>query len=371
VYLREAYGPLVGFLSGWTSFWIGFPASIAALAWGLGKTVAPMFHTSGRTPMWIGLGAIAVLTAVNAVGLHAGKWTQNVLTATKLAAFGGLLLVGVFIPAGDARAPEPWFSQGDTVLGIGSALVLVSFSYSGWNAATYVSGEMRDPRRGLGRALALGTGLCIALYIAINAVYLRAMPLAALRTAKVPAPQAAAQILGGEAAVRMLSPLIAVCVLSSLQASILVGPRIYHAMSTDGLFPRVLGKLHPRTGVPLLSLLLQGIISAVELVTGGFEQAVDFSVFAIAAFSTLTVAAVVVLRIRRADLERTFPVPGYPFLPLLFVVVNAWVLWSLFRFNPRGALVGLAIVGAGAPAYVVFPWLVRVFPRLGQSDREV
>jgi APA family basic amino acid/polyamine antiporter len=360
VYLREAYGAPVGFLSGWTSFWVGFPASIAALAWGLGRTLAPMLHLAGDSaPKWVGLVAILLLTAINALGLHAGKWTQNVLTVTKLVAFGGLLLVGVLVPGGGAaRQAEPFFARGDTALGLGAALVSVSFAYSGWNAATYVAGEMRDPRRGLGRALGLGTGLCILLYVAINAVYLRAMPLSALRAAKAPA-QAAAEILGGPAAASVLSPLIVVCVLSSLQATVLVGPRIYHAMATDGLFLRPLGRLDPRTGVPLVSLLLQGAISILELVTGGFERLVGYSVFAIGAFSTLTVAAVIVLRLRRPELERAFPVPGYPFLPLLFVLVNIWVLWSLLSSDATAALVGLAIVATGAPAYAVFRRLDR------------
>jgi APA family basic amino acid/polyamine antiporter len=361
VYLREAYGPVVGFLSGWTSFWVVFPGSIAALAKGLGGTLAPMLHmNSPSASTGIALVAIFALTAINAIGMHAGKWTQNVLSAIKLTAFGGLLVLGVLASPPEAKASQPFFSGGDRPMEMGEALIPVFFAYSGWNAATYVAGEMRDPRRSLGKALAIGTALCVALYLAINAVYLRAMPLASLRTAAEPA-RAAARILGGEGAAAALSPLVVVCILSSLQASILVGPRIYHAMAVDGLFFRPLGQLHATTGVPLVSLLVQSVIAAVELVWASlspqsFEKLLTFSTSPIVAFSSLTVLAVLVLRVRRPDLERAFPVPGHPFVPLLFVLVNGWVLWSVLtsKTGRMEALVGLGMVATGVPAYALF-----------------
>ena len=213
VYLREAYGPAVGFLSGWTSFWIMFPGSIAALAAGFGATVAPMLGlTGGAAGTSIGVAAVIVLTAVNAFGMAPGKWTQNVLSAVKLAAFVGLLGVGFFVRRAGSTEGAPFFASGDRAGGVALALLPVFFAFSGWNAAAYVGGEMRDPRRGLGRALALGTGLCVLLYVLINAVYLRAMPLAELAHSSDPA-RATALALGGTKAAAVLSPLIALCVL--------------------------------------------------------------------------------------------------------------------------------------------------------------
>jgi basic amino acid/polyamine antiporter, APA family len=357
VYLREAYGPLLGFLSGWTAFWIAFPGSIASLAAGLGATVAPMVGwQSAWAPRAIGVVAIAALTAVNALGMQPGKWTQNVLSVVKLVAFVGLLALGALVHHSAPSGLSPFFVPGDRAGGIATALIPVLFAYSGWNAATYVSGEMRDPRRSLGRALALGTAACIALYLAVNAAYLRAMPVAALAQAKEPA-RAAAFLLGGDAAGMALSPLIAVCVLSSMQASVLVGPRIYHAMASDRLFFAPLGKLDPRTQVPLVALLAQGAISSVLLVSGRFDQLVRFTMSAIVAFSTLTVGAVIVLRERRPAAERAFRVPGYPWVPALFILVNGWMLWNVLTFgesSPREALIGLAIVATGVPAYAAF-----------------
>jgi APA family basic amino acid/polyamine antiporter len=354
IYLREAYGPAFGFLSGWTSFWIGFPGSIAALAAGFGGTIAAMLHlTAPWAPTGIGVVAIVVLTVVNSLGMHAGKWAQNGLSATKLAAFAVLLSLGLLVRQGQAAGSGPFFAPGDHAASFASALVPVMFAYTGWNAATYVAGEMRDPGRGLGRALALGTTLCVALYVAVNVVYLRAMPLAALADAKEPA-RSAALALGGEWGAAALSPLIAVCICSSLHASILVGPSIYKAMAADGLFFAPFGRVHAGTKVPTLGLVAQAAVAIAQLVSGSFDQLLTFAMFAIIAFSTLTVAAVFVLRRRLPDAPRPFRVPGYPVAPALFVIVNAWVLWCVIERGAREAFVGLAIVASGVPAYAVF-----------------
>ena len=377
VYLREAYGPRVGFLSGWTSFCVGFPGSIAALAAGFGATVAPMLGLGGAAVKNIGLLAIVALTAVNALGLSPAKWIQNVLSITKLVAFCGLMALAFVrhpAPAASPLAP-PVAPVGSGA--VADALMAVFFAYSGWNAATYITGEMRDAQRTLGRALALGTGVCIVLYVLVNGVYLHAMSLPELAAAKQPARDAAVA-LGGTVAAAVLSPLVAVSVLSSMQATVLVGPRIYEAMAADGLFFPAVGRVHATTRVPIVALLAQGVISSVLLVTGSFGELVTLASFAIGAFSTLTVIAVLVLRRRRPDAPRPFRVPAYPVTPLLFVAVNVWVLWSLLAgipeelrralasheniwglwgvlaFGTKAALGCVVIVVTGIPAYAAF-----------------
>jgi basic amino acid/polyamine antiporter, APA family len=360
VYLREAYGPSFGFLSGWTSFWIGFPGSIAALASGFGATMAAMCGLSRPSAATgIGVAAIVVLTLVNATGMHTAKWTQNVLSATKLVAFAVLLTLGVLVARGAGPdgahgfLREDFFRPGDRVMAFAGALVPVMFAYTGWNAATYVAGEMRDPARGLGRALAIGTALCVVLYVAINVVYLRAMPLAELATTSDPA-RASAATLGGATAATLLSPLVAVCVCSSLHATMLVGPSIYLAMAGDGLFFAPFGRLHAQTRVPIVGLLAQAAVAIALLVSGSFDQLLTFTMFAIVSFSMLTVAAVFILRVRRPEAPRPFRVPGYPWAPALFVVVSGWVLWSIVARGAREAFIGLAIVASGVPACILF-----------------
>jgi APA family basic amino acid/polyamine antiporter len=361
VYLREAYGPMFGFLSGWMSFWIAFPGSIAALAAGLGGTVAAMLGLPGpRAPVAIGAAAIALLTVINGSGLRPGKWTQNALSSAKLAAFAGLLALGLLFRRGGAESALPSFFEagGSGGQGMAQALVPVLFAYTGWNAATYVSGEMRDPARSLGRALALGTAVCVVLYLLINLVYLRAMSVEALAHTSEPARVAATR-LGGHAAAALLSPLVALCVLSSMQASVLVGPRIYQAMAADGLFFAPVARLHSTTKVPVVAIVLQSVIAIAQLLTGSFDQLLTFATFAIVAFSTLTVAAVVVLRVRRPDAPRAFRLPGGALVPLLFVGVNVWVLWSVLVSGARAAYLGLAIVATGVPAYAAFRMRAR------------
>jgi APA family basic amino acid/polyamine antiporter len=353
VYLSEAYGPLLGFLSGWTSFWIAFPGSIAALAAGFGSTVAGMCGLAPRMAPWIGAVAIGALTLVNALGLRPGTIILNALTGSKLAAFAVLLGLGMLARPSMLPSVGRTFDVGAHPSGIAVALVPVLFAYSGWNAATYITGEMRDPTRSLGRGLAIGTALCVILYVAVNATYLRALPIAELRQAADPARMTAAR-LGGPGVARLLSPLIAVCILSSLQATVLVGPRLYRAMALDGLFFGPLGRVRGATRVPAVALTVQAVVSVAELVSGGFDQLLTFSMFAIILFSTLTVAAVFVLRVRSPHRARPFRVPGYPLAPALFVAMNVWVLWSVFAQGAREASIGAAIVATGLPAYALF-----------------
>lgn len=338
---------------------------IAALAGGFGSNLAALLGlTGGNAPVAIGVAAISVLTVVNILGLQAGKWVQNSLSAAKLLVFAVLLVLGFLVH----REPAPLFgsmgrlpplaSSGDPAGGIAAALVPVLFAYTGWNAATYVAGEMREPTRGLARALALGTGLCVVLYLAINVAYLRAMPLSELAATSDPARVTAIR-LGGHAAAQVLGPLVALCVLSALQATVLVGPRVYHAMAADGLFFAPLARTHPKLHTPVAALAVQAVVAVVQLVSGSFDQLLTFAMFVIVAFSTLAVTAVFVLRVRKPLAFRPFRVPGYPLVPALFVAVNVWVLWSVITQGAHAALIGLAIVATGVPAYVLFRPRIR------------
>jgi len=374
VYLREAYGPCLGFLSGWTTFWIAFPGSIAALAAGFGAAMADM--AGARNPhaaSAIGVSAICLLTLLNALGLRPGKLVQNALSATKLAAFAGLLALGAFVSP--LESFDSAAGSGSGWAGIASALVPAMFAYSGWNAATYIAGEIRDPARSLGRSLAIGTLVCTALYVAVNLSYMRAMSLADLAKTVDPA-RVTAMRLGGPRVAAYLGPLVALCILSSLQATIQVGPHLYRSMSVDRVFFRWLGLTHARTQAPLAALVAQAVVAIVELVSNRFDQLITLVMVPLIAFSTLTVAGVLVLRARRPAAPRPFPVPGYPVVPILFIAVNGWVLWNVLAQGAREAMaignwhvpstfVGAAIVATGIPVYFAF----RAHARAEESAR--
>ncbi len=354
VYLSEAFGPALGFLSGWTSFWIGFPGSIATLASGFGRNVRVL---AGLSPGWenvVGIAAVVLLTGVNVLGLRRGKHAQNALSLAKLLAFGLVIVLGVFFGHGRAAHFHPFFADGGPHLtGLAAALIPIYFAYSGWNAATYVAGEMRDARRDLGRALAFGTLGCVVLYLAVNAGFLSALGLAGLRASTDVAGATAAATFGPGMG-SFVTALVALAVLSSLQATIVTGPRIYHAMADDGLFVPRLARLHPVTRAPVAALVAQGLLSCVLLVSGRFELLLNFTTFALCLFSTICVAAVIVLRVRRPDLPRAWKTPGYPVTPVLFIVGNGWVLYRLVAGGAREALIGGVIVLTGLPAFAYF-----------------
>ncbi len=351
VYLREAYGPFAGFLSGWSSFWIGFPGSVATHAAAFARVVVELAGVrSAGVELAIALALVVVFTAINARGIDPGRWTQNVLTTLVL------LLLLTFLVAGlttSGHAPAVAVAAAPRSSNIALAAVPVFFAYLGWNAATYVAGEIRDVRRTLAGALILGTVICIVLYVTINAVFLRVSSLEEMSGRTDIAYLVATRMLGHGGAF-VVTALVAVAMLASLQATILTGPRIYQAMAEDRVFFRRLAEVHPRTRVPVNALVIQALIAAVLLLTGTFERLLTFTTAAIVLFSTITVLAVIVLRVRRPRLIRPFRTPLYPLVPIVFVLANLWLLQRLLATGTREALAGLAIIAAGIPAYVLF-----------------
>ena len=347
VYLREAYGPFAGFLSGWSSFWIGFPGSIATSAAAFARIVVEL--GGARSPgleLAVALAVVLVFTAINARGIDPGRYTQNALTTLLLIVFVALLVAGVVSPS--HAIPHEHHSSNFAL-----AAVPVFFAYLGWNAATYVAGEIRDPSRTLARALVLGTGACVALYVAMNAVFLRVSSIDELR-GRTDVVQLVATRTLGRGGAGVVTVLIAIAVLASLQASTLAGPRIYQAMARDGVFFRRLGDVHPRTRVPSSAIVVQGLVASALLLTGTFERLLTFTTVAIVVFSTLTVFGVIVLRARRPSLPRPFRVPLYPVVPIVFVLANVWLLSRLLAVGTREALAGIAVLALGIPAYAIF-----------------
>ncbi|HEY2511272.1 MAG TPA: amino acid permease, partial [Polyangiaceae bacterium] len=353
VFLSEAYAPGVGFLSGWTSFWIGFPGSIAALAAGFGRAFGELAGTESRpVRLSVGLVAIGAFTGLNAFGLHAGRWAQYVLSGAKLAAIAALLVAGAFFAHGGAGHFTPFIAP-ESPTKLAGALIPIFFAYTGWNAATYVAGEIKNAHTDLGKALAAGTLVCALIYLALSMVYLRALSIPEMRGEPDLARAAVLRLFSPQAA-RLLTALVAVSVLSSLHAMVVTGARIYQAMAEDGLFFAPLGRLHATSRAPVLALVAQGIVSCGLLLSGDFEQILAFATFGMVLFATLTVAAVIVLRVRRPQIERPFKTPGYPWVPLAFVGGNVWVMWSVVAAGSREAIAGLAIIATGVPVFYAF-----------------
>jgi len=371
VYLRESFGGLAAFLTGWTSFVAGFSGAIAAGAVGvaayLDRLVPGAADTAVLAAFHLGPLAVAVsvrsvvaiavivsLALVHARGLGPGRVIQNVLTVLKVGALAIFVIAGLSIaphgPPAVALAAPPGGGWRMWLL----ALVPVMFSYAGWNAAVYVAEEIREPERNLPRALAAGTVAVVAIYLALNALYLRVVPRAAMAGA-IGVGELAAGRLFGSAAATLFAALAIVIILGSLSAMTLAGPRIYFAMARDGAFLPAAGIVHPRFRTPAVAILAQAAWSALLVVSGTFEQLLTYTGFAVILFSGLAVLSLFVVR-RRDETPSPFRAWGYPWAPAIFCAVSFAIVANTIAQAPGVAFAGLAVMAAGIPIYAWTRW---------------
>jgi APA family basic amino acid/polyamine antiporter len=353
VYLREAYGPVAGYLSGWTSFFAGFSGAIAAalLAFA-GYLVQVLPALALFDQQLVAIATLWILAGIHLAGARRSGRLQNLLTGATVIAIAGLVCAGFAVGHGSFLH----FSSAAPAHGSAAvALIFVLYAYSGWNGAAYLAGEIIDPARGLPRALIAGTGGVIALYVALNALYVWALPISAMSGVLAVGGKAAATLFGPRATT-MVAALIALAILSSASAMMMAGPRVYFAMARDGVFPEIFASARDRSG-PAASIVLQATwTTALILVFGVFERVVLYAGFAITLFSTATVAAVVVLRLRKgAAQHRPFLMPGYPWLAIGYVAVSAWVAVYVAISSPVEAAWGVVTAVGGLPVY----WLMR------------
>jgi len=368
VYLREAFGPLAAFLTGWTSFVAGFSGAIAASAVGLANYLGRFVPAAGDTTPLISvpigplaldvsrqsivaLTAVVVLSWVHIRGLGPGRVVQNVLAVGKVVTLLGFVALGLSIGRGDASH----FASGSTVAFRGwlLALIPVMFSYSGWNAAAYVAEEIRDPARNVPRALALGTATVVCVYLALNAVYIYALPMSELAGSEVRVIDAAADRLFGVGAGDALALITVFIVAGSISAMVLAGPRVYFAMARDGLFLESAAHVHPRFRTPAVAIFAQGVWSSVLILSGTFGQLVDYTGFAVVLFAGIAVTGLFVLRRREPGAARPFRAWGYPVAPAVFVLASFAIVLNALVSSPGPSAAGLAIIGLGVPVYFV------------------
>jgi APA family basic amino acid/polyamine antiporter len=355
VYLREAFGPLAAFLTGWTSFVAGFSGAIAASALFLADAIGRFFPAAAdRTPIFsvpipflplvltnqtlVALAAIAALSFVHMRGLGPGRIVHNFLAGLKVSGILIFLALGLSLGTGDWSNLAS--SHEVTAPGTGwlLALIPVMFSFSGWNAAAYVAEEIKDPGRNVPIALGLGTAAVVAIYVALNVLYLYAMPLADLAVVgDGRLTDTVAERLFGFVAGNVIAIFTIVSVAASISAMVLAGPRVYYAMARDGAFLPSVAQVHPRYRTPARAIWAQAGWSAVLVLSSTLSGLVNYTGFAIVLFSGIAVAALFVLRRREPNAERPFNAWGYPFAPGLFV-----------------AAYGLIIIGAGIPLYFLF-----------------
>jgi len=373
VFLREAYGPLWAFMSGWMAFFAGMGAPIALTALAFVEHLTPylpalsiqdrepLFTVLGLSPtispgQLLAIGAIWLLTLVHYLGIRVSGRLQVALTVLNLALIVSFLVLALFSKTGDlghftpAAAPQSaGLKEISPVFAV--SLILVLYSYSGFNAAAYIGGEIRRPERSLPRALFAGTAVVVLLYLALNAVYIYALPMEKM-AGRLDVAKLAALALIGPAWGGLFSLVIAFCVLACTSAMICIAPRIYHAMALDGVFFAGAARTSKRFGTPGLALTLQAVWASLLLIIGSFSQLLTYCGFLLSLFTALTVGAVFVLRHRRPDLARPYKAWGYPLTPALYVAVALGMMIFAVFTRPLESLIGAGIVVLGVPVYL-------------------
>jgi APA family basic amino acid/polyamine antiporter len=355
VYLREAYGPLIAFLFGWTLFLVIDSGAVATLSMAFASKYLPYFVE--LTPVQVKLVAlvfVAVLVAVNYVGVRYGAMLQNAMTAIKLAAVIAVIGAVFLFAQGDARhfvepAPEP-FSMG-LVGAFGVALVASLWAYKGWEAVSFSAGEVKNPSRVLPLGLLGGTAAIILLYVGANLAYLYVFPTSVIAGSERVASDAMRLAVGGAGA-GFIALMILFSIFGAANGNVLTSPRVYYAMARDGLFFHRLADVHPRFLTPHVSILAMGAWSAVLSLSGTFEQLFSYVVFGQWIFFGLTVAAVMVLRRSQPDMPRPYKTWGYPVTPVVFIAAALYISLNTLINQPINAAAGLLIILSGVPAYL-------------------
>ena len=359
VYLREAFGPGLAFLYGWKSLLVMDPGLTAALAAGFARYFGYLAPLSSTGEKVVGIAAILVLAGVNAVGVRLGALFLQVLTALKLVLLGVIVTWGFASGRGDAEhflplvAPRP--GSAPLLAGLAGGVVGAFFAFGGFWDVAKIGGEVKDPARNLPRALVLGVTIVTLVYILTTAVFIYLVPIEAATSGDAFAASVG-KALFGPAGGRTFAVVVVVAVLGSLAAVLMAAPRVYHAMATDGVFPRVVGEIHPRFGTPARAIALQAVLACVLLGLGSFSAIVAYFVFVTIAFIALTVASL--YRLPRPS-GAAYRVPGYPWTPAGFLALLALLLVLMAAGSPRQAALGTLVVALGVPVYLWYVPLMR------------
>ncbi|MCX6303066.1 MAG: amino acid permease [Bacteroidia bacterium] len=370
LFLSKLYHPVFGFLSGWVSFIVGFSAPIAASAMGFSEyflraiPALPEWLSSAGimnenvTGKIISISIILIFTFIHYRGIKTGARIQNVLTVLKVLLIVVLIFAGLMSGKGDIAnfgfesTLDSGFAGWKT---IGLSLMWIMFAYSGWNASTYLGGEIKNPSRILPRSLIYGTGIVVILYLALNILYVYGINPEEMKGVISVGGLAMGNLFGKSAEV-LFSLLIAFALFSSLSAFIIIGPRVYYSMAKDGLFFKFAARIHPKFQVPSNSIVLQGFIAAILVISGSFEQVLTYMGFALGIFPILTVLGV--WKLRKKD-PGALRLNGFPVAQIIYVSAGILILVLSFLERSFESSIALLTVAAGVPAYFIFKRLAR------------
>lgn len=368
-YLREGLHPGVAFAYGWSLLLVVQSGGMAAVA----IVFASYFKslTNLTIPDWqIAVSALGFLAVINCLGVRAGAKVQNALMVTKIVTIGSLILLGLFANGGEvslstspATPPRDPFS----LLNLGAALIPIMFAFNGWQTASFVAGEVRDPKRNLVRGLFWGVSGVVVLYLAINVAYLKFLGSEGLAATNTPATDLMRPIFGERGAL-LASAAVTISALGFLSQSVLTAPRVLFAMASDGVFFRQVAVINQKTQAPVTAIIVQSSMAMLTAAIGRYDQILNYAISVEFVFFGLTAVCVFTLRRRMIESAETvgrteYRIPGHPFTTLFFIAAGAFVVASTFYSHPMNSVIGLAIAGVGIPVY--FYWRKR---RTGQSQ---
>lgn len=365
VYLSHTYGLSFGFMSAFVSLLAGFPAPIASALKSLiryqthffpGLASDPVLWGFFRVNDWIAIGIAWALVAIHLRGVRGGIRFNDWITLLKLSGIVLIIVAAALIGKGQLSNLTFVSTQfgaltwTDRMGAFATSLIFVMFCYSGWNASAYVAGEIKDPRRNLPRSLLIGTGIVMALYLGLNAVYFYGANVDTLAN-KVEVGLIASKVLFGGVGATLVTTVLSISLLASASAMTIAGPRVYFALGRDFLPFRIFSSTGRTTGAPSAALLLQGLVTSAMILSGRVDQIQQYAGFTLILSSCIAITCVIVLRIKEPQMPRPFRTPGYPVTPLLFLSISIWALVWNFRERPMESVLALATVLLGGAVF--------------------
>ncbi|MEC9456327.1 MAG: amino acid permease [Candidatus Neomarinimicrobiota bacterium] len=356
VYLNEAYGPAWGYLYGWSCVAVINTASIAAVGVAFSEYLGFFFPLSTMGIKSVAILSVILLTIINILDVKSGARAQNIFTLLKIGAILGIISLGLVMDGGSAENIQPFYPDRPlpALVGpLGLAMVSVLWTYDGWIFITYVAGEVKNPGRNIPLSLVFCMLIVISIYLLINFVFTYTLGIGAMGTSTLVASDSAFIFLGEKGAV-LVSIIILISLLGANNGFILTSARINYAMARDKLFFQQAAKVHPKFKSPANALVIQAMWASVLTFSGTYNQLITYIIFASWIFYAMSCAAVIILRKKRPEMKRPYKTPGYPYIPIIFILFAVFLTFNTILEAPRDAAVGAGIILAGLPLY--FYW---------------
>ena len=353
VYLNEAYGPVWGYLYGWSAVAVINTASMAAVGVAFAEYLKFFYTISDLAVKEIAIFSIILLTIINIVDVKSGARFQNIFTFAKLGAILGVILLGLFLEGGSTQNFSPLFTDRPSLSLIGPlglAMVAVLWTFDGWIFVTYVAGEVKNPERNIPLSLIFCMVIVVSVYIALNTVLVYVLGFDQMIGSELVMADAASKFIGGKGAA-IVTIIILISLIGANNGFILTSARINYAMARDNRFFKQAAFIHPKFQSPANALIIQCIWACILTFSGTFNQLITYIIFASWIFYGMSAGAVIILRKKKPDMDRPYKTPAYPWIPIIFIFFAIFLTINTIMEAPRDAAIGFGIILAGLPLY--------------------